>query len=130
MIITTQYSGNEDKIKKYIKKLNIDHTSYVIIVEDGSWTLNVFGKASGRKIEVFAPKWLFWCRDFVNSRIIYHEYLHLQGIIKCEATWYKRIFCVMYENDKNFLKEILMMPFQLLNGFRLCKQCQEKLKII
>jgi hypothetical protein len=128
MIISTKYSGNINKVKNYIEKLNIDHTSYIIIIEDGTWTLNVFGKALGRKIEASAPRWLFWCRDFANSRIIYHEYLHLQGIVKCEGSWYKRIFCIMYENDKNFLKEVLIMPFQLLNFFRLCKHCQEKLK--
>lgn len=128
MIVSTEYSGNIEKVKKYIKKLGIDDTSYVIIVKDGTWTLDVFGQASGRKIEAYAPKWLFWCRDFVNSRIIYHEYLHTLGIKECESPWYKKIFCIMYENDKHYLKEIAVMPFQVLHGLKPCSGCKKKIK--
>jgi len=74
MIVSTEYSGNINKVEKYIEKLGIDHTSYIIIVKDGTWTLDVFGQTNGRRIEAYAPKWLYWCRDFVNSRIIYHYY--------------------------------------------------------
>lgn len=75
-------------------------------------------------IQVNAPKWLFWCIDWANAKIIYHEYLHILGIDKCNSNWFIKMFCIMYEN-KSRLKELFVKPLQLLNGINPCNNCKK-----
>jgi len=125
MIKSKDYSGSISKIEDYLKKWNINHDAIYTLVSDGSWSFGPFGfaKREERYIRSYAPKWLFWCIDWANAKIIYHEYLHILGIKEC--TSFFKMFCIMYESDDFRLFEIIAKFFQILRGINPCKKCKE-----
>ena len=141
------YPGSRDKIVDYLLSFGVPYSviidpEIIINVEPGGWSLDCFGYAEHItyhdartdvwKVSAFAPKWAWFIRDWVNSKIVLHELGHVAGIEKCESFW--DAFCLMFEagrneeGDEKWWEELMVAPFQLLTGFRLCKRCKEVMR--
>ena len=75
------------------------------------------------KIVAYAPRWIPTCfglRDRANALILIHEYYNVLGL-ECKNPW-----CLVFEQDKYYLVEVLVIPLQAIFGFRLCKRCRKR----
>ena len=127
MLITINYSGSSKRIERYLLKWGvlkntIESGKILMYVrkrtkEDNfGWFGHHLNYSRGPRIFAYAPNWIFMkpLKDWLNAKILLHELGHAFGIKR-----HSNISCLMFEAHE--LIEFLVIPFQILRGFRFCK---------